>query len=360
MDTSLGKTHKYSSWGPLMNCCNKIPILILTSIWIILPVFDATAQSLNQEEEFWEIRSQVRSHWGEEKYDQAIDHIENNREHFSDGFTEFTAYFYLGLLHVDKGDYQKGFEELYAGMDKGYFYSFFPNTVQKIEQYPGSAALLERNNKMREETRDTAAVKLEVKLPEQYDTSQKYPLIIFLHGNNSSLNYSKEEWKDVKLEQPAIVLFVQSSSPVSSYAYNWPDSNRSRKDIRQTFHQIREQYPIDESEIVIAGFSAGGRLSVDAILRETIPAKGFIAFCPPKPQQFDNSGIVNAINRGTKGAIISGENDFLLTRQLEMATQFKQQEFPLRIVVESDLGHEYPGDFKYQLNRSLEFIFNQN
>lgn len=337
------------------SCLTSVIAIVLT-----LSFSDAPAQPIGEQDAFWEIRSEVRSLWFEEKYDQAINLIENNREHFSDGFPEFTAYFYLGLLHVDKGDYQKGFEALYAGMDKGYFYSFFPNTIEKIEQYPGSEALLERNNRMREEARDTAAVKLEVKLPEQYEASRKYPLIIFLHGNNSSHNHSKEEWKDVKLEQPAIVLFAQSSSPVGSYAYNWPDSERSRENIRQTFHQIREQYPIDESEIVIAGFSAGGRLSVDTILRETIPAKGFIAFCPPKPQQFDNSGIVNAINRETKGAIISGENDFLLTGQLEMATQFKQQEFPLRIVVESDLGHEYPGDFKYQLNRSLEFIFNQN
>lgn len=343
-----------------MEACYKILIQTLTVVLLTLIFTDARAQPIGEKEAFWEIRSEVRSLWFEKKYNQAIDLIENNREHFSDGFPEFTAHFYLGLLNVDKGNYQKGFEALYAGMDEGYFYSFFPNTVQEIEPYPGSEELLERNNRIREEARDTAAVKFEVKLPEQYDTSRKYPLIIFLHGNNSSLNYSKEEWQDVNLENPAVIVFMQSSSPVSSYAYSWPDSERSRGDIRETFHQIKEQYSIDESEVVIAGFSAGGRMAVDTILRETIPAQGFIAFCPPKPKQFDNSGIVDAINRGTKGAIISGENDFLLAGQLEMAAQFKQQEFPLRIVVESDLVHEYPKDFEYQLNRSLEFILGQN
>lgn len=341
----------------------KIQYSCLTSVMAIvltLLVSDVTAQPIGEQEAFWKIRSEVRSLWFEGKYDQAIDLIENNREYFSDGFSEFTAHFYLGLLHVDKGDYKKGFEALHAGMDKGYFYSFFPNTVQKIEQYPESAALLERNHRMREKSLDTTNVRFEVKLPEEYDTYRKYPLIIFLHGNNSSLNYAQEEWEGVNLETPAIIVFMQSSSPVSSYAYNWPDSKRSREDIRQTFLQVKEQYSIDESEIVIVGFSAGGRMSVDTILRRTIPAKGFIAICPPKPQQFDNSGILTAVNRGAKGAIIGGENDYLLTGQLEMAAQFKQQQFLLRVVIESDLGHEYPKDFGYQLNRSLEFIYNQN
>ncbi len=332
-------------------CC-----LLLVTILFVKVI---QAQKIDQNIPFEELREEVRTLWFNEEYDDAIALLQSHRERFKSGLPGFTIHFYLGLLHFDNENSEKGFEELNTGMDKGYFYSFFPGTQKQIQQYADAGTMLSRNESLRQKALDTTSVKVELKLPDDYDPSKKYPLIIFLHGNNSSLSSAKSEWEGVRLNEPYIVAFVQSSSPVSSYAYNWPVSKRSRKDIQTSFTQLKKKYKIDETKIIIAGFSAGGRMSIDTIMRNTIPAVGFIGFSPAKLSDLDTHLIEQAKSKGRKGAIISGENDYLLTEQLNLISFLKTLEYPLRVVIHSDLGHEYPKDFEYQLNRSLEFIKNR-
>lgn len=249
---------------------------ILPVLLLILSVVSCTDK--NQQKDFEEIRSEVRELWASGEYGRAIDLLETNRSRFAEGYEEFIAYDYLGKLHVQKDSFEKGFEYLHAGMDEGYFYSFFPWFLEKIENAPDSDSLLSKNERIRSSAWDTTRVRFEAILPENFQEDQLYPLLLFLHGGNSSLDGIKEEWKNVELEQPHIVVLVQSSSPVSSFAYNWPDSDRSREDIQSVYNQVKNDYSIDESQVIVAGFSAGGRMSVDTILQNTIPAKALSLF----------------------------------------------------------------------------------
>ncbi|MEX2397390.1 MAG: hypothetical protein WD491_10205 [Balneolales bacterium] len=119
-------------------------IIIFILVYLFnVPVLFAQ-EAIAREKSFQQIRSEVRSLWSDQDYDTAIDLLERNRSEFSEGYPEFTVHFYLGLLYLDKENPKKGFQELYAGMDKGYSirssqtpFSKFSNTKDRISCWIG-------------------------------------------------------------------------------------------------------------------------------------------------------------------------------------------------------------------------------
>lgn len=305
---------------------------------------------------FEDLRNQVRALWYAENHDQAIALLEAHRHRYDGGYPDFTIHYYLGLLHAETGALETSLATLHAGMDRGYFYAFFPWFLEKIQGTEGADAFLQRNDRLRQAARDTARVRFEVQLPEGFDPDEAYPLLLFLHGNNSSLDGAKAEWDGVHLDKPFIVAFLQSSSPASSFAYSWPDAERSRQDVQEAYEQLQSRHTIDEDTVLLAGFSAGGRVAIDVLLQQRLPAAGFIAFSPPKAEAFSDALITRAMKAGKRGALITGEDDYLLPQQVEMAHRLIDHGFPLRLVVQTGQGHGYPKDFAPQLDQSINHV----
>jgi antitoxin component YwqK of YwqJK toxin-antitoxin module/predicted esterase len=215
------------------------------------------------------------------------------------------------------------------------------------------------NEELIAQARAKIKVEYEIVKPGNFSPKKKYPLLLLLHGRGGNLKSSQERWKTKDLSSRFLIAFVQSSQFLSFIdCYSWDDLQQSRQDVRLVYKEISENYPVDKDKIIIAGMSAGGKISIDAALNGIVPAAGFIACCPPKPEGLTKEMVQKSAARGIRGTIIAGEND---TRWVggarEMAAMFEEMKLPHRLIIVPGMGHQVPEDSDRLLKEAIEHIF---
>jgi predicted peptidase len=119
-------------------------------------------------------------------------------------------------------------------------------------------------------------------LPENYDASKKYPLVIFLHGAGEKGNDNETQLihganvflrDDVRSNYPAIVIFPQCPENQSWANYRFdkdstgkrifelrPDEPPTRplEMVEELISHLKKQYPVDKKRIYVGGLSMGG------------------------------------------------------------------------------------------------------
>jgi Poly(3-hydroxybutyrate) depolymerase len=132
--------------------------------------------------------------------------------------------------------------------------------------------------------------------PDNFDTSQKNPLVVVLHGSSASITDIAEEtrWTDIADKEGFAVLFIQGYPKASSAAKNpfpsWilgsaktPDNYKLEKNIDlqyidQVVTRVVEERNIDEERIYITGHSLGSMMTITVMGSEI--ANRFAAFGP--------------------------------------------------------------------------------
>lgn len=202
-------------------------------------------------------------------------------------------------------------------------------------------------------------VEYEILKPTGFSPDKKYPLLFLLHGRGGNLESIRERWKTKDLNNRFLIVFVQSSQFLPFLdCYSWDDLQQGRKDIRRVYREVIVKYPPDKDNVIIAGMSAGGKMSIDAALNDIIPAAGFIACCPPNLKELTKETAQAAARRGTRGTIIAGEKDTRFVGAAEeMAALFKEVNLPCRLIVIPGMGHQVPEDSDKHLKEAVDHIF---
>lgn len=321
---------------------------VLYLILLVLSLnITCSGQSIKPFEDF---KNEVRKHWTNGNYSKSIELLQTKGSGYLDGTEQHLITYYLGLLYLEIDEYEKCFDVLNRGFDQCFFFSFWPSHHSKIEQHPNGKQIIERNNTNKVTYQKESSAKFEILLPENYSTKNIYPLLYFFHGNNSSLDYLKSKFQNIELFEKVIIVLAQSSYPKSNYTFDWINNISSKNNILRIHTDVVNNYSIDSTKIIIGGFSNGARMAIDVFLNEMIPAVGFIAFSPSKTPITSNK-----MQKG-KGVIITGEMDYMLTKQISMVNTLFDLSFQLRLVVLPDHDHNYPNTFVQELNKSIEFI----
>jgi len=199
--------------------------------------------------------------------------------------------------------------------------------------------------------------KMELLTTEDLIGKDKNQLIIALHGNQESNDISKYYWKDA-LNSERIIALIQSSEIEFSNAYNWNDLNKGKKVIEIFQNKIKEEIKFNEGEVILAGFSAGGRQVLHHILFTEAKVKGLILIAPWLPELDAWKTQLSVLkNKETKVYIICGHQDedsFDDSKKLSQYLSKKQIEYEFLVI--ENLSHDYPNDFLNVIEKAIQYI----
>lgn len=188
--------------------------------------------------------------------------------------------------------------------------------------------------------------------------SEPYPLLLAVHGNNSSAEAEAARW-DSAAGEGWLVALPQSSQVFSSRpgSFGWNDRERAVREIREQFASLQRRSRVDASRVVLGGFSVGAQLAVWLAMSGRIPARGVIAVAPYLPV-VDNwlPFLQRAQARGLRVYLVVGADDVgSVDDARALSSLLGQANVAVQLSLRPGLGHEYPADFAAELRRALEF-----
>jgi predicted esterase len=293
----------------------------------------------------------------EEKFQQAADLLKSMLEKHPDHWlaNSYNAAYVYGRL----GRFEEGLHWLEGALAKGLWFGqwdFDGKVWDGFRTLPGFQQVVERSRLSRLEAAKSAAMKLEVSLPAGHNPAQRYPLFLALHGGGENLAEFRPHWTSSRLQKDFLVAYVQSSQLASMTGFHWQDIEITSRDLGAALQQLTEKYSIDQSRIVIGGFSSGGFAALTLSLKGLLPARGFVALCPPPPDSITPEDIQKARERGVRGTILTTEMDGRLTKQRELANRLQEGGFQYQFRVTPNGGHWYPEDLAARIDQALDHI----
>ena len=183
-------------------------------------------------------------------------------------------------------------------------------------------------------------------------------LIMVLHGNQENIDMTYKYWGNIPIENNLLAL-PQSSMIEFSDAYSWDDIEKGKKEIKNHFDYIMNNYKIEKEDIILGGFSAGARIILELIEENYIKPKGLILLAPWIPNIKEKSNLFNNLKENkTKVYLLVGDKDkdcFELSKQFINLLEQNKISFKSKII--KDLDHEYPNDFENELKNAVDYFW---
>ena len=202
------------------------------------------------------------------------------------------------------------------------------------------------------------------KKSEQADVKYKYSkqtenLLITLHGDQENIQIIEPYWNSV-MEQGFMLALPQSSQIQFSDGYVWDNIERGREELKGHYNKIKVNKPFEN--IIIGGFSAGGKVALHSMLQGEIEVNGFIFVAPWLPEMEEWEEMIGILHdKSIKGYIICGDQDedcFEGTQQFVKLLKDKNIEHKYKVV--PNLNHDYPHNFDELLKEAIEYIGSKN
>jgi predicted esterase len=339
------------------------PLLFIFLINILLTapasglLYSKEGKDKDKLEEYNRIRTKFGQLYQQKKYSQAVVLLEKNFKRFPEKI--HANCWNIAVTYIQMKKYKPAIRYLKKALDKGFWFNiwtFEGEFFKPLKKFPEFKKVVKMNNMLRDKAQKKAKPLLEVVLPADYDPEKKYPLFIALHGGGENIKVFKPHWKSEKLEKEFVVAYIQSSQVVSMTGFAWENFDVSKTEISSAFERVLKDYPVNEDEIIIGGFSSGGVASLVAVLDNVIPVCGFISLCPAKPDIFNQVRVEQARDRGVRGTILTTEMDNRLPSQKEMVSILKESGFQYQFVVTPNIGHWYPKELNKLIDQAIAHI----
>ena len=223
----------------------------------------------------------------------------------------------------------------------------------------GFTTLQEKNQLLLAQAQQQTEFQFEAHLPMCFDKTKPYPLFLALHGNGGNIQELGEYWTPkLFTDKGFIFVYAQSSQVWWHNGYGWTQNlSVARQDIQQCYQFVAERYSIDEECILIGGFSGGAIASLEVILADVFPVKGFILLCPgANPESLSGEKVTFAAQRGVRGVLMEGEILAPVPAQEIMMSLFREAGLQHKYIINKGIGHWFPDDLTEKLKQGLDFI----
>ena len=336
-------------------------ILPLALVVFSSPTFARTTEALPTT---WsEVQEAANTLAEQEKTDEALALIEQAAPELPDRAFEVSDLTITILFGAGRTD-----EALTAwekGLDEGFFYFVIPRlgTYDGVRKNDRFKNILDRNNRVREKALIKCKPIYKVITPASYSPDGSYPLLMIIHGGNQSIVKAMDRWDPTVIGDDLIIAYVQSGNRADTKSYRWDLGGvdiyslpTAQDEVLGLYQEIVEKYAVDTGQVMLAGFSQGGNLSLFMAAEGTIPAKGFIAGCPAIRTPIPLETAQTAAARGVQGTIFVGANDWTAESAQTTVSNFEEAGMSVNHIVMEDKGHEFPDNFEEVLREAVKNI----
>ena len=248
-----------------------------------------------------------------------------------------------------------------AIVEKGFWYKYDylieDEDLKSLNKFTEFGKLLDMCRKRELEAKRDEKPDLKIILPKKTNKPYKYPLIVALHGDQENIEITEDYWSSC-IDKNYLLALPQSSQIQFSEGYEWKDIEKGSRELKEHCENILEKHNIDSDNIIIGGFSSGGRVALYSILKEIIQVKGFILVAPWLPEIDEWLPLLDKIReKGIKGYVVCGDKDndcYECTRRFADLLSTKKNSYKLKIF--KGLDHDYPDNFNEILLKAIEFI----
>ncbi len=188
------------------------------------------------------------------------------------------------------------------------------------------------------------------------------PLLIGLHGGGLHAEHSAEKWAPAE-ELGWLTTHPNSPNIIGHKQHWWMEIDHSKRVVYDQLEQIQNGYLIDPDQILVCGFSSGGQVALHLALEGKIGAKGFILVGTGgqyfnKPREYWRP-LMEQAPAGLRGALFYSDYDMErsgndVERLLDL---FEEYSIEVQFNRLSIAGHDFPPDFKSDLEKAIQFIF---
>ena len=329
--------------------------VLLFPVWLLPPL---TASAEAQERSYLEMRAEVVQLYTQERFAEAAEILEGALELYPDNV--MANCFNLALMRLRLEEYDRSIEALEYGLDHGIWYGDYQllgEDWDPLKDRPSWRAFERRNAEAKAVEQAQVEGRLEVVVPDGYLPSRRYPVFIALHGGGENIDAFMPQWTSSVLREQFIVVFPQSTQLVAMNGYNWTnDIELSLREIEEAYEEVVRTLPVDTDEVIVGGFSSGGVASLEVVLRDVLPVRGFVVLCPAMPEGFTAEAAMAAKERGIRGTLLTTEMDGRVDQQRRMAEIMLEVGLSHEFYITPNVGHWYPDDLGERIDHAVAHI----
>lgn len=326
----------------------KSTLLLSILITLTISCFGQIDENLLYEE----LETKAISSFRNNHTDSSINIMEYAHKKFPEEFARTSNI--LAYIYTRTNNLSKAIEIWRIGINKGYMYDL--NNPYYQDYYKDNADF-EALAQIEKSRLDTMHVKYEIALPADYNNKKTYPILFVFHGNNRNIEKSKISWNAPIMKKEFITVFLQSYIPSSPTDFKWVSKDEKIKnEFNDIYDQVLTNYPVDESKIIFAGMSAGGKKALDFTLNNYFPVSGLVLNCPVIPENVTDEMTKQFVEKNKKLGIITGENDFALEGQKKLVSIIDSLGGQTKMFITKDLGHSFPENFSQLLDEYLKWV----
>ncbi|MFX0207239.1 MAG: alpha/beta hydrolase [Candidatus Hodarchaeota archaeon] len=271
------------------------------------------------------------------------------------------TYSWAALFYVLLGKNNKSMQTLVEGLTKGAVWSpsFLEEGFQGLKDHPRFPEILELTRKKFYNNKSLNQAELLVRTPKSYSTSKQYPLLLVFHGRFDSNAANDIYWGNIIEQKEIFLALLQSSQMQSKNHFVWDEENKALEDLQRALAILIEHYPINTSEIILAGVSQGSELALVALFSGFVTATKFISVIPAFggfSYQLSEKDLMQNKKEKIRGCFIVGERDPRFSKTKTFFELLRKNGVECRLFSYPELGHQIPDDFDQVLAKAVNFV----
>ncbi|MBL8746128.1 MAG: dienelactone hydrolase family protein [Phycisphaerae bacterium] len=269
--------------------------------------------------------------------------------------------FNLALAYEQSGDPAKAAEWLVTAGRDGFAGATVVSTTPELEnarkqpRYKEAIELIRANRARQFEAFKAEAEKTEpmVILPPRYDPSKPAPLIIALHGTGGTGKQMADAWRATASRFGAVLVCPDALRPAGS-GYHWMFIDESEWLVLRTLEWTKTKYPIDDSKVILTGFSQGANVTMQVTTKHPDLFDGAIVCCghyEPHAQPLPEKPPA----RWPRYVLLTGEHDEGAASNRQFADLIRSRGGEVDLHIYKGMGHSLPKAREKEFKDAVDF-----